>query len=123
MSSLGVLAAQRFEPLALPSQLLDPVSWTETMVSYPPLTALFPIPILAAIAPVLVWFFRDTWRKLDEEARQYRLEHPERVDYRPAACLVIVAVVLTVQEYYGGRQFFQTTLRPELEALYAGPWP
>jgi membrane protease YdiL (CAAX protease family) len=123
MSSLGVVAAPHFEPLALPSLQLEPVSWTETLVSYPPLKALFPIPILLAIAPVLLWFFRDTWRKLDEEARLYRLENAERADYRPAACLVIAAVVLTVQEYYGGRQFFQSTLRPELESLNAGAWP
>src|SRR5262245_66406238 len=109
-SLLGVVAAPHFEPLALPSLQLEPVSWTETLLSYPPLKALFPIPILVAIAPVLVWFFRDTWRTLDEEARRYRLESAERIDYRPAACLVIAAVVLTVQEYYGGRQFFQSTL-------------
>jgi membrane protease YdiL (CAAX protease family) len=36
---------------------------------------------------------------------------------------VITAVVLTVQEYYGGRQFFQSTLRPGLEELSLGPWP
>jgi membrane protease YdiL (CAAX protease family) len=121
MSSLGVFAAPHFEPLVLPSLQLEPVSWTQTLLSYPPIKALMPIPILAAIAPVLIWFFRDTWRQLDEEARQYRIEHQER-DLRPAACLVIVAVVLTVQEYYGGRQFFQSTLRPELETLYAGSW-
>jgi membrane protease YdiL (CAAX protease family) len=123
MSWLGVLAAPHFEPLPLPSLQLEPVSWVETLLSYPPLKALMPIPILAAIAPALMWFFRDTWRQLDEEARRYRAENSERHDYRPAACLLIAAVVLTVQEYYGGRQFFQTTLRPELEALYAGPWP
>jgi membrane protease YdiL (CAAX protease family) len=121
MSSLGVFAAPHFEPLVLPSLQLEPVSWTQTLLSYPPLKALLPIPILAAIAPVLIWFFKDTWRQLDEEARAYRIEHQER-DLRPAACLVIAAVVLTVQEYYGGRQFFQSTRRPELEALYAGSW-
>lgn len=121
MSSLGVFAAPHFEPLPLPLLQLEPVSWTQTLLSYPPIKALMPIPILAAIAPVLIWFFRDTWRQLDEEARLYRIEHQER-DLRPAACLVIAAVVLTVQEYYGGRQFFQSTLRPELETLYAGSW-
>ncbi|MEO8185310.1 MAG: CPBP family intramembrane glutamic endopeptidase [Deltaproteobacteria bacterium] len=122
MSSLGVLAAPHFEPLALPTLQLQPVSWAETLLSYPPIKALLPIPILAAIAPVLIWFFKDTWQQLDEEARRYRIEHGGQRDLRPAACLLIAAVVLTVQEYYGGRQFFQTTLRPELEALYAGPW-
>jgi membrane protease YdiL (CAAX protease family) len=122
MSSLGVLAAPHFEPLALPMLQLESVSWAETLLSYPPIKALLPIPILAAIAPVLIWFFKDTWQQLDEEARRYRIEHGGQRDLRPAACLLIAAVVLTVQEYYGGRQFFQTTLRPELEALYAGSW-
>jgi membrane protease YdiL (CAAX protease family) len=122
MSSLGVFAAPHFEPLALPTLQLEPVSWLETLLSYPPIKALMPIPILAAIAPVLIWFFKDTWQKLDDEARRYRIEHGGERDLRPAACLVIAAVILTVQEYYGGRQFFQTTLRPELEVLYAGSW-
>jgi len=111
-----------FEPLALPTTELTPVSWLQTLFSYPPIKALLPIPILIAIAPVLIWFFRDTWRQLDEEARIHRMEHADRHDFRPAACLLIAAVVLTVQEYYGGRQFFQTTLRPELELLYEGSW-
>ncbi len=119
MSSLGVLAAPHFEPLPLPLLQLEPVSWTQTLLAYPPLKALLPVPILAAIAPVLIWFFRSTWRELDEEARRYRNEHAGEHDYRPAACLVIAAVVLTVQEYYGGRQFFHSTLRPELELLSA----
>jgi membrane protease YdiL (CAAX protease family) len=111
-----------FEPLALPTTELTPVSWFETLSTYPPIKALLPIPILLAIAPVLIWFFRDTWRQLDEEARVHRQEHADRLDFRPAACLLIASVVLTVQEYYGGRQFFQTTLRPELESLYEGSW-
>ena len=52
MSSLGVLAAPHFEPLALPSLLLEPVSWTQALLSYPPLKALLPVPILAAITTV-----------------------------------------------------------------------
>jgi membrane protease YdiL (CAAX protease family) len=110
------------EPLALPTLDLTPVSWAQTLFSYPPIKALLPIPILMAIAPVLLWFFRSTWRGLDDEARVYRMEHPGEVDYRAPACLVITAVVLTVQEYYGGRQFFTQTLRPELADLYEGSW-
>jgi len=110
------------EPLPLPLLELAPVSFAHTLLAYPPLKALLPIPILLAIAPALIWFFRDTWRQLDREATEYRVAHVDHLDYRPAACLVITAVVLTVQEYYGGRQFFQTTLRPELQELFEGGW-
>ena len=109
-------------PLPLPTLELAPVSLTQTLLAYPPLKALLPIPILMAIAPVLIWFFRDTWRQLDQEATENRAARPGGIDHRPAACLVIAAVVLTVQEYYGGRRFFQSMLRPELEALFAGGW-
>jgi membrane protease YdiL (CAAX protease family) len=117
------MQAPNLEPLPLPTLELAPVSMTHTLLAYPPLKALLPIPILLAIAPVLFWFFRDTWRQLDREAWEYRAAHTEQPDYRPAACLVITAVVLTMQEYYGGRQFFQTSLRPELEALFRESWP
>jgi membrane protease YdiL (CAAX protease family) len=110
------------EPLPLPMLELAPVSFTHTLLAYPPLKALLPIPILLAIAPALIWFFRDTWRQLDREALEYRAANAEHADYRPAACLMITAVVLTVQEYYGGRQFFQTSLRPELTALFEQGW-
>src|SRR5688500_12373037 len=100
------------ESLPLPTAELAPVSLTHTLLAYPPLKALLPIPILLAIAPVLIWFFRETWRQLDREATEHRIEHQDRTDHRAAACLMITAVVLTVQEYYGGRQFFQTSLRP-----------
>ena len=33
---------------------------------------LIPIPALLAIVPALWWFFRDTWRELDEDAQRYR---------------------------------------------------
>jgi membrane protease YdiL (CAAX protease family) len=117
------MQALTFEPLPLPTLELAPVSWIHTLIAYPPLKALLPIPILMAIAPALYWFFRDTWRTLDRESLDFRTQNPDRPDYRPAACLVIAAVVLTIQEYYGGRQFFTATLRPELNDLFLGPWP
>jgi membrane protease YdiL (CAAX protease family) len=117
------MQALTLDPLPLPTLELAPVSWLHTLLAYPPLKALLPIPILCAIAPALVWFFRDTWRQIDRESLEYRTQNADRSDHRPAACLVIAAVVLTIQEYYGGRQFFQTTLRPELELLnQSWPW-
>jgi membrane protease YdiL (CAAX protease family) len=40
-------------------------------------------------------------------------------DYRPAACMVIVALVLTLQEYYGGRETYEHLVKPWLRQLEA----
>jgi membrane protease YdiL (CAAX protease family) len=42
------------------------------------------------------------------------------MDLRPVACLSIVAVVLTLQEYYGGRQLYDAVIRPWFRELEAG---
>jgi hypothetical protein len=63
------------------------------------------------------WFFNATWKQLDAEASEWRQQHPNQVDYRPAACLLITAVVLTLQEYYGGRYFYDEGLKPWLSRL------
>lgn len=107
-------ASQPFE-LVFPLKELEPVSWLQALVDYPPLKALLPLVILAAVAGPLYWFFRGTWRNLDEEALEFR--SLRQIDHRPAACLVIVAAVLTMQEYYGGRSFFHSMLRAELRSL------
>jgi membrane protease YdiL (CAAX protease family) len=89
-------------------------------MNYPPLKALLPIPILAALAPAVWWFFHGTWEELDAEAARERALSNE-LDYRPAACFVITAIVLTLQEYYGGRTFYDQVIRPALESLNLGP--
>lgn len=101
------------QSLALPLTRLSEVSLFDALLNYPPLKALVPIPILIAIAPVLWWFFRDTWIKLDEEARAQQAEalSTARFDPRPAVCMAVTAVVLTLQEYYGGRSFYDQTFR------------
>lgn len=87
--------------------------------------ALLPIPALVAIL-LLVWlFFRDTWRELDEESLRLRAEpHAKgRMDHRPFVALVLVALILTMQEYYGGRQYFESAISPLLSKLDdAHPW-
>jgi membrane protease YdiL (CAAX protease family) len=82
---------------------------------------LLPIPLLLLILPALWWFFRDTWKELDDEATQYRLEMREagRSDYRPMVALAMCAVILTLQEYYGGRTYFEQAIRPWLVHLDA----
>lgn len=81
--------------------------------------ALFPIAAYIALAPVLWLFFGRTWRELDVEAH----EHQRRTlaaggfDPRPAVLFTITALVLTLQEYYGGRQFYDDHIRPWLREV------
>jgi len=118
----GLLDPLGPEGLALPLTHLKQVSWFDAVMSYPPVKALLPLPILAAIAPVVWRFFRATWKELDAEAAEYRatLVREGRTDYRPFACLLITAVVLTLQEYYGGRQLYDQMIRPWLFGLEQG---
>ena len=103
-------------PLELPVRALPQVSFIQSVVTYAPVKVLLPLPILAAVAPAIWWFFRPTWRELDAEAAEYRARLAERgeVDYRPMVCFVIVAAVLTMQEYYGSRSFYDEVLREPL---------
>jgi membrane protease YdiL (CAAX protease family) len=110
--------------LPLPLTRLREISWFSSLLEYPPIKALLPIPILIALWPLVRRFFKSTWEELDAEARRLRLESPQsEYDYRrPVACLGIVAIVLTLQEYYGGRGIYDTQLRPWLTELQAGGW-
>jgi hypothetical protein len=60
------------EHLELPLTRLKHHSWLDVLLNYPPVKALIPIPILAAIAPLVWLFFRSTWRRLDAEAAAFR---------------------------------------------------
>lgn len=156
------------EAIVLPLTRLAEVTLFDALLGYPPIKALVPIPIFIALAPLIIWFFKKTWQKLDAEARAdwsepppppptshhhpsraWRLarsslrhrtasSHPRLVrlagrrraplcttspspasserayDFRPAAAFAILAVVLTLQEYYGGRRFYAEVLRPVL---------
>ncbi len=75
---------------------------------------LFPIPALCVVLPLLWLFFRQTWRELDEDAHRHRGEllAEGKSDLRPLVALVICALMLTMQEYFGGRTFFDETVRP-----------
>ena len=83
------------------------------------LKALLPVIAYLAVAPLLWWFFRRTWRELDEEATAYRqaAQSDGAQDHRPAVMFAIAAVVLTMQEYYGSGRFFANYLRPWLRDL------
>lgn len=116
------VAEQVPEGLVLPLTRLKPVSWFDALLAYPPVKALLPLPILLLIAPVVWRFFRQTWRELDAEAAAHQAEVAAsgKPDYRPAACLLITAVVLTLQEYYGGRSLYDQMIRPLLLELELG---
>lgn len=120
---LGLSAPDPKKPfeLAFPVTELQELSWLSALMDYPPLKALLPVLIFAVVAWPLYWFFRKTWQELDAEALEFRALR--QADHRPAACLVIAALVLTLQEYYGGRNFFHHVIREELSGLNETyPW-
>lgn len=86
---------------------------------------ILPIPALLLVIPLLWLFFRKTWHELDEDAQRARGEllAEGKVDRRPMVALVLCALILTLQEYYGGRIFFDQALRPLVVAFDgAHPW-
>jgi membrane protease YdiL (CAAX protease family) len=83
------------------------------------LRPLAPIPALAVVLFLIWLFFRQTWRELDFEAHHHRGEMlaEGKLDVRPLVAMAMVASILTVQEYYGGRGFYEESIRPHLVPL------
>jgi membrane protease YdiL (CAAX protease family) len=80
-----------------------------------------PLPALLILLPALWWLFRSTWKELDDEATRWRVQLKEegRSDYRPLVALAMCAVILTLQEYYGGRGNFEDSVKPLFARLDA----
>jgi membrane protease YdiL (CAAX protease family) len=80
---------------------------------------IIPLPALLILLPALWWFFRDTWKELDDDATRWRVRLNEegRTDFRPFVALAMCAVILTLQEYYGGRIYFEEAIRPIVARL------
>lgn len=80
------------------------------------LRALAPYLGFILIAPLLWLVFGRTWRELDVEAHEHqrKLLASGGWDRRPAVLFAITAAVLTLQEYYGGRQFYDQMIKPWL---------
>src|SRR5687767_14423784 len=92
---------------SLPLSRFPEVGWFDSLLGYAPIKSLLPLPILAALAPAVWWFFKDAWREADAETAAIRQLYGGEPDRRPMVCLCLVAVILTVQEYYGGRAIYE----------------
>lgn len=101
------------------TRLREPSAWA-WFINHPPIKALLPVPILIALAAAIWWVFRRTWHDVDREAALEREAAGTRPDYRPAVCLSMTAAILTLQEYYGGRGFYDQTIRPSLQSAFDG---
>ncbi len=77
---------------------------------------LLPIPVLLVVLPCLWLMFRRTWYDLDAASQRARAERLRlgQVDARPLVSLAVAAVILTMQEYYGGRVMYDRNIRPWL---------
>jgi membrane protease YdiL (CAAX protease family) len=91
----------------------------EPSLSQTLIKAFFPTVAYIALAPVLWLFFRRTWRELDVESHEHQRKTlvSGGYDYRPAVLFTITAVVLTLQEYYGGRDFYDDHIKPFLREI------
>jgi membrane protease YdiL (CAAX protease family) len=80
-----------------------------------------PIPLLIGLAPFVWLFFRGTWRELENDALERRKQFAERgdVDYRPAVALALAALILTLQDYYGGPVLYDALVHKWLVAKEA----
>ena len=82
---------------------------------------ILPIPVLLIVLPGLWLLFHDTWRQLDDDTLEWRqkITAEGKTDLRPFVALSMCAVILTLQEYYGGRTYFDQTIHPMLVKLDA----
>lgn len=80
--------------------------------------------LLGAIAPVVVWFFRDTWIELDAEALLLRKARGEKkaFDARVMATFLLGALSLLLINFYGSSDFYNGSVQPLLQR-YADTHP
>lgn len=112
------LAATLFALASAPPSLF-PEGPAGPSLAHTALRALTPVAGYLILAPLLWAFFHRTWRELDVEAHEHqgRTLAAGRYNYRPAVLFVITALVLTLQEYYGGRDFYEDHIRPFLREI------
>ncbi len=107
-----------FPAIQTPVPSLEVSGPLDALLAYAPVKALAPIPVILLVAPFVWLLFRGTWKELDEEARVAAREGTDD-SYRPMVALVLLAVTLTIHEYYGGRSFYADVVEPMLRWLEA----
>jgi membrane protease YdiL (CAAX protease family) len=108
----------QFPPIVTPELTLEFARPLDAILNLTVVKALIPVPVLLLIAPFVWLLFRGTWQELDAEARAYA-QSQTGPNYRPAVALVLLALTLTIQDYYGGRAFFNEVIDPLLSAYEA----
>lgn len=103
-----------FPAIDTPLPELSVPSLFDALIEYDPIKALIPVPVILLVAPIVWLLFRSTWKALDDESREFAKTRTE-TDYRPMVALVLLAVTLTIHDYYGGRRFFTSSIVPILE--------
>ncbi|HSO39183.1 MAG TPA: CPBP family intramembrane glutamic endopeptidase [Labilithrix sp.] len=99
-----------YTPVAPPKDLAGFAAFVESAKPF------IPIPSLLVVITAIWLVFRRTWLELDESALRERskLLAIGKSDLRPLVALVMCALILSMQEYYGGRTFFELHLYPVL---------
>ncbi len=112
--AFSLLGFRPFTPAASAEGLTGFAAFVDTV------KPLLPIPALIVVIPLLWLLFRKTWKELDEAALRERsaLVAEGKTDHRPMIALVLCALILTMQEYYGGRAFFSMTLQPAITKAF-----
>ena len=74
--------------------------------------------LLAALAPVVVWFFRTTWVELDAEALRLREARSGKhlLDVRVMVTFLLGALSLLLVNAYGSRDFYDGMVQPSVQA-------
>jgi len=75
--------------------------------------------LLAGLAPIVVWFFRDTWVSLDAAALAQRQARQGRLDARTPVTLAMAAFCLILINYFGSLEFFDAQIVPVLQRYQA----
>jgi len=109
---------EQFPAITTPQLHLEATRTFDAILDLPLIKALIPVPVIVLVAPFVWLLFRDTWREIDEEARAHARQQAGP-NYRPMVSLVLLALTLSIQEYYGGRAFFHQSIEPVLASLVA----
>jgi membrane protease YdiL (CAAX protease family) len=114
---LSLLPHSAFPPASLPSDAVAAVPFSlGAFITTSYWRAIIPMPLVFAMAYLIWRVFRPTWRRLDIEAQDYRGALLARGGYdtRPIVVFLIAALMLTIQEYFGGRNTYEDLVKPWL---------